>query len=131
MNRKNVLLVYLLTNKQVKITITEPLSPSNLRVITLDENTVKLRWTNPQPNAKFKGYVIEKYSNSDGNWEALAKSDREDATIDGLIQTESYKFRVAFELDDGSIGKFAESDMVCTSLMSPTKLSSELKGLFE
>jgi hypothetical protein len=77
-----------------------------------------------------KGFVVEKFSNSLGKWEAVAKSDKEEALVEGLSQTESYKFRVALESDDGVMGKFAESEMVSTSLTSPTKFSNELKGLF-
>lgn len=100
-----------------------------MRATPLDENTVKLRWSVPKTNARFKGFVVEKFSSSTGKWEAVAKCNEEKATIDGLSQTESYKFRVAFELDDGIIGKFAESDFVSTSIVSPTKFSDELKGM--
>ncbi|KAI6230230.1 Twitchin [Aphelenchoides fujianensis] len=82
-----------------------------LQTTQIDDDSVRLQWTAPlQPN--FKGFVVERFSNSFGKWEAVARCSAPTATIGGLSRTEAHRFRVAAESTDGSFGRFVEADAV-------------------
>ncbi|KAI6213450.1 Immunoglobulin I-set domain protein [Aphelenchoides besseyi] len=96
--------------KTVKsIDATVPIKISSLEVVQVNNDSVQLQWAAAIHRPSFKGFVVEKYSNSFGKWQCVAKCTEPTTNIGGLSRTETYKFRVASESTNGIMSDFVEA----------------------
>ncbi|KAI6186493.1 hypothetical protein M3Y98_00138600 [Aphelenchoides besseyi] len=96
--------------KNVKSTdATVPIKISSLEVLQVNDDSIQLQWAAAIHRPSFKGFVVEKYSNSFGQWQCVAKCTEPITKISGLSQTETYKFRVASESTNGIMSDFVEA----------------------
>uniref|UniRef100_A0A183BBQ3 Fibronectin type-III domain-containing protein n=1 Tax=Echinostoma caproni TaxID=27848 RepID=A0A183BBQ3_9TREM len=83
---------------------TAPDSPSNVNVVDVDSDKVKLEWSKPRNDGgrKVTGYVVEYKPLNATEWERIPVVKEPTATVDGLKKGEKYVFRVAAKNDVGT-----------------------------
>ncbi|TPP56261.1 Twitchin [Fasciola gigantica] len=83
---------------------TAPDSPSNVNVVDVDADKVKLEWKKPRNDGgrKVTGYVVEYKPVNATEWERTPVVKEPSATVDGLKKGEKYVFRVAAKNEVGT-----------------------------
>ena len=100
-----------------------PTEPRDLKVISVDESSVTLKWTPPASDggSKVKNYIIEKRDVSRRTYTQVGSTASCEFKVTRLVQGNDYVFQVSAENDVGA-GNAAELSQSITAKSPYSKL---------